>query len=122
MRTFAWTSLSRIIIILAAWVYMTNFQSDALYNFLTLNNPATNAVNSCIDEIKTVQSGTQAQFDELKLKLDTLLSGSQTSQPATPNIVHSGNVASTGTTVTLTRDQQTGTVLTGATLQLSPRN
>lgn len=75
MRTFAWTSLIWIIIILASRVYMTNFQSDALYNFLNLNNPATNAINSCIAELESVKSGHNAQFENLNQKLDMILSG-----------------------------------------------
>lgn len=78
MRTFAWTSLTRIIIILWVRIYMTNFQSDTLYNFLNLNNPATKAVESCVEEMKFVQSGYNAHFESIQEKLDTLLSGQNT--------------------------------------------
>ena len=84
MRTFAWTSLIRIIVILAARVYMTNFQSDALYNFFNMNNPATNAVTSCMTEFSSIRSGNNAQFDMLNEKLDKILSGATTAPISTP--------------------------------------
>lgn len=109
MRTFAWTSLSRIIIILAARVYMTNFQSDALYNFLNLNNPATNAVNSCMTELQSIQSGYNAQFEGINQKLDSLLSGEN--NVSTPIIT----LPSAGT-------NSTGSTITGRVLQLNTLN
>ena len=111
MRTFAWTSLIRVIIILAARVYMTNFQSDALYNFLNLNNPATNAINSCMTELNSIKSGHNAQFEAINIKLDSLLSGTTTTtpvQPVTPTL-------STGTTTT-------PNFLTGKVIQLNTTN
>ncbi len=104
MRTFAWTSLIRIIIILAARVYMTNFQSDSLYDFLNLNNPATNAINSCMTELQAIQSGHTAQFENINQKLDNLLSGST----QTPTI-------QSATTETTTGNVLTGTIILNTT-------
>ena len=96
MRTFAWTSLVRVIIILGARVYMTNFQSDSLYNFLNLNNPATNAVDSCMKQVEVIQSGNKAEFDAINSKLDSILSGS-TIITTVPTL----NTIATGTVTTL---------------------
>lgn len=94
---------------------MTNFQSDALYNFLNLNNPATNAVESCTTKFDSIQSGNIAQFDILNEKLDALLSGntqsspSTSSQPIIPSVT--GSITTGG-----------NTLLTGRVLQLNTIN
>ena len=93
MRTFAWTSLVRVIIILGARVYMTNFQSDSLYNFLNLNNPATNAVESCMNQVQVIQSGNKAELDVINSKLDIILSGNSST---VPNPVPTLNTITTG--------------------------
>lgn len=110
MRTFAWTSLVRVIIILASRVYMTNFQSDALYNFLNLNNPATNAVNTCMKELESIQSGNQVEFENINMKLDSLLSGNTAVTILVPNTTlipttgSSSNSLVTGNNVRLITD------------------
>lgn len=88
---------------------MTNFQSDSLYNFLNLNNPATNAVNSCMTELQSIQSGYNAQFVSINEKLDSLLSGGKN------NTTSVSPLSSTGTI-------STGNVITGRVLQLNTLN
>lgn len=91
---------------------MTNFQSDALYNFLNLNNPATNAVSACMNEMKTLQSGNQVEFDAINIKLDSILSGNQAATVTTPTLITTswtgnnltGNNLVTGNTVRLTTE------------------
>ena len=75
---------------------MTNFQSDSLYNFLNLNNPATSAVESCMKQVEGIQSGNKAEFDTINSKLDSMLSGSTT--PITSPTL---NTITTGVTNTL---------------------
>ena len=94
---------------------MTNFQSDALYNFLNLNNPATNAINSCMSELESIKSGHTAQFESINRKLDTIISWNTitttttTVQPVIPATTTTGS----GTT---------SPTLTGRILQLNTAN
>ncbi len=77
MRIFARTSLSWIVIFLAARVYMTNFQSDALYSFLNLTNPATQALETINKKIDVFGSGFDTQLQDINTKLDTIINSSE---------------------------------------------
>lgn len=71
MRTFIWTTIFRIVILLWWRIYLSNYQSDALYNFLNISNPATKAVTECYSGFVEVGSGFNAKLDMILQKLET---------------------------------------------------
>lgn len=60
---------------------MSNYQSDALYNFLNMSNPATEAVNNCYSWVNNMGSGLDTKLDLILNKLnitDTNTTGTST--------------------------------------------
>lgn len=70
MKTFLRTSLVWIIVILGAWVYMTNFQEDRLYDFLNLNNPHQQTTSEFTTKLDAIYSGQIEWFETLKEYID----------------------------------------------------
>lgn len=49
---------------------MTNYQSDSLYNFLKISNPATNAVLNCYSGVESINSGINSKLEMILNKLE----------------------------------------------------
>ncbi len=92
MKGFISTSVFWLIVLLWWWIYMSNYQSDALYNFLNMSNPATEAVNNCYSWVNNMGSGLDTKLDLILNKL---------------NITESNT---TGSSTNLSWDTTTGTL------------
>ena len=69
MKTFLWTTVFRLIVLLWGRIYISNYQTDSLYNFLNMTNPATKAVTECYSGVVNMWSGIDAKLDAILSKL-----------------------------------------------------
>lgn len=69
MKTFLWTTVFRLIVLLGSRIYVSNYQTDSLYNFLNMNNPATKAVTDCYSGVVNMWSGIDMKLDAILSKL-----------------------------------------------------
>lgn len=93
MKTFFFTTLFRLLALVGGWIYMSNFQSEVLYTFFSITNPATQAVNTCLSGIDIIKSGLNAKLDTIIQTLPSLNStGTTTSitNGITTNLSNSG--------------------------------
>lgn len=90
MKTFIGTTIFRIVVLLWGRIYVSNYQSDALYNFLNMSNPATKAVTECYSGVWSLGSGLNAKLDMILQKVDWT------------NSLSTGNTISTSGTVKTT--------------------
>ncbi len=70
MRTFIWTTIFRLVILLWWRIYVSNYQSDALYSFLNISNPSTKAVTECYSGFADVGSGLNAKLNMILQKIE----------------------------------------------------
>lgn len=70
MKGFISTSIFWLIVLLWWRIYMSNYQSDALYNFLNMSNPATTAVNNCYSWVVSIGSGLDTKLELILNKLN----------------------------------------------------
>lgn len=69
---------------------MSNYQSDALYDFLNISNPATKAVSQCSSWYESLWSWINNKLDKILEKLE----GTITTETGT---IYSWNNSTTGT-------------------------
>lgn len=69
---------------------MSNYQSDALYDFLNISNPATKAVNQCSSWYESLWSWLNNKLDKILEELE----GNSTTETGT---IYSWNNSTTGT-------------------------
>jgi len=92
MRTFIWTTIFRIVILLWWRIYLSNYQSDALYNFLNISNPSTKAVTECYSGFVEVGSGFNAKLDMILQKLEVSSSTVTTGTASTWTGTNTGTI------------------------------
>ena len=92
MRTFRWTTIFRLVILLWWRIYVSNYQSDALYSFLNISNPSTKAVTECYSGFVEVGSGFNSKLDMILQKLETSPSTVTTGTASTATETNTGTI------------------------------
>lgn len=94
---------------------MTNFQGELLYNFLKIQNPATQAVNECLTKVESLHSGYNTKLEIITQHLETLTAQSNTgATAAVPSNTPDTTTTNTQPTNTTETAPKLETPLTGA--------
>lgn len=70
MKTFFFTTLFRLIALIAGSIYLYNFQSELLYSTLGATSPMTEAMNTCMSGMDSLSSGLNSKLDTILMRLD----------------------------------------------------